>query len=295
MSQQTKFKKYRLLGVEVDAATTAQAIDYIAAVAANPQSPACYVTKPYVEFLDQAYADREIRQLLNQSELSMADGVALSWAAYYLYGGAHNVGRLFYTLAQIVLQPDALRKILPERAAGTNFTWPLLERCQSQRLSVFLIGSPKHNAITYTAAAIKRRLPDLQIVGTAAGEVAGQQHAQLQTALRTGHPERELAETLMLAKPDVILVGMGFPLQEQLMARLVQHLPHGVLIGEGGTFDYRSFGGQRPKAPRLMQATGLEWLWRLMLEPRRLRRQLAIPRFIWRVWREGKKGLGANT
>ena len=78
---------------------------------------------------------------------------------------------------------------------------------------------------------------------------------------------------------------MGFPLQEQVCAYLASHIGHGVFIGEGGTFDYEQFGGARPKAPATMQKLGLEWLWRLGLEPRRIVRQLAIPRFIYRIWR----------
>jgi N-acetylglucosaminyldiphosphoundecaprenol N-acetyl-beta-D-mannosaminyltransferase len=73
-------------------------------------------------------------------------------------------------------------------------------------------------------------------------------------------------------------------LQEHIISRLTPQLDHGVLIGEGGTFDYKQFGGHRRKAPVIMQRLGLEWLWRLILEPRRLRRQWAIPRFIWRIW-----------
>lgn len=77
---------------------------------------------------------------------------------------------------------------------------------------------------------------------------------------------------------------MGFPLQERVCAYLAKHAEHGVFIGEGGTFDYADFGGRRTKAPVLLQRLGLEWFWRLLLEPQRLLRQLAIPRFIYRIW-----------
>jgi len=86
------------------------------------------------------------------------------------------------------------------------------------------------------------------------------------------------------AEADLVLVGMGFPLQEHVCARLAARLGHGLLIGEGGTFDYDSFGGRRRKAPSAFSRIGLEWLWRLAQEPWRLKRQLAIPRFIYRIW-----------
>ena len=87
------------------------------------------------------------------------------------------------------------------------------------------------------------------------------------------------------AKADLVLVGMGFPLQERVCAYLATHSDHGVFVGEGGTFDYERFGGQRAKAPAWIQRVGLEWFWRLLLEPSRVIRQLAVPRFIYRIWR----------
>jgi N-acetylglucosaminyldiphosphoundecaprenol N-acetyl-beta-D-mannosaminyltransferase len=94
----------------------------------------------------------------------------------------------------------------------------------------------------------------------------------------------ELVASLRSARPDIILLGLGFPRQELAAAYITERINHGIIIGEGGTFDYRIFGGRTPKAPALMQRLGIEWLWRLALQPSRLRRQLAIPRFIYRIW-----------
>ncbi|MEX0934288.1 MAG: WecB/TagA/CpsF family glycosyltransferase, partial [Candidatus Saccharimonadales bacterium] len=98
--------------------------------------------------------------------------------------------------------------------------------------------------------------------------------------------EKQLLADLKRLRPDIVLVGIGFPRQEKLISRLVKQLDHGVLIGEGGTFDYDVFGGKRKKAPRWMQRSGIEWLWRLILEPSRINRQLAIPIFIWQIYRD---------
>jgi N-acetylglucosaminyldiphosphoundecaprenol N-acetyl-beta-D-mannosaminyltransferase len=72
------------------------------------------------------------------------------------------------------------------------------------------------------------------------------------------------------------------------MARLSPQLGHGVLIGEGGSFDFREMGGGIRRAPGPLRRLGLEWLWRLVREPRRLGRQLAIPRFVLAVQREAR-------
>jgi N-acetylglucosaminyldiphosphoundecaprenol N-acetyl-beta-D-mannosaminyltransferase len=124
------------------------------------------------------------------------------------------------------------------------------------------------------------------LVGQASGAIGNVHGADLLAALKADLDVSPLADQIAQSGADLILVGMGFPLQETLMARLVDRLDHGVLVGEGGTFDYRSFGGRQARAPQLVQRVGLEWLWRLILDPRRIKRQLSIPRLIWKVYRE---------
>jgi N-acetylglucosaminyldiphosphoundecaprenol N-acetyl-beta-D-mannosaminyltransferase len=280
MSKQTSYTRAEILGVEVDAVTIEQAIHHILDQAADHSRPAGYIVKPYVEFMDQAADDQSLRQILNEAELCLADGVALLWAAHYLYGGRRGVGRFWATLAAIILKPKSLEQPLPERIAGINFTWPLLEMAARRGVSVFLIGKETTAEIEATATAIHAKLPNLPIAGTYLGRDFSRPRGDVGEAWF-----QDVLIRLQHAKPDLILVGMGFPLQEHVIARLAPQLAHGILIGEGGTFDYEQFGGHRQKAPRLMQHLGLEWLWRLLLEPRRWKRQLAIPRFIARVWR----------
>jgi len=273
--------RLRILGVEVDALRVAEAVDRIATLAADPASPAVYVVKPYVEFCDRAAGDPEVASLLNGAELSLPDGVALQWAAGY-QAGAPGLRRLVGSLGAIVVRPSAVASVLPERFAGASFTTALLERCARDRLRVHLVGSPRAQTIGATAAHLKRLLPGLEISGASEGrdDPAGVDG---------------LVATLRAERPDIVLVGMGFPRQERLMARLCARLDHAVLIGEGGTFDYREFGGATRRAPVALRRLGLEWLWRLALEPSRLRRQLAIPRFVWRVHRQARRAASRSS
>jgi N-acetylglucosaminyldiphosphoundecaprenol N-acetyl-beta-D-mannosaminyltransferase len=279
MSKQTTYAKATVLGVDIDIITIAHATSYILERAADHTAPAGYVVKPYVEFLDQAATDPSLRQILNEAELTLADGVALLWAAHYLYGGQRTFWRFWGSLMAIVLAPTSLQQPLPERFAGINFTWPLLQGAARQGVSVFFIGKETSAEIEASAATVQQQLPELHIAGTYVGRDLVRPRGEVSEAWIT-----DVVATLQHAHPDIILVGMGFPLQERVMSRLAPQLDHGLLIGEGGTFDYEQFGGRRRKAPRLMQRLGLEWLWRLLLEPHRFKRQLAIPRFIRRVW-----------
>lgn len=272
-----------VLGVRVDPLTREQAIDSIIDRATRPDGSSAYVVKPYVEFLERAARDGRVRGLLNQAWLVLADGVGLQWAAYYRYGGRRSFGRLVVSLFDIMLRPHRLNRVLPQRFAGISFTRPLLEAARDGGVRVYLIGAPRRSTISATSQALTRLIPGLQIVGCHDSRTPGVVPGRVDASWRSS-----LLEDLSRTKPDLILVGMSFPLQEYVMATIQPSLPHGVMIGEGGSFDYREFGGSRRRAPELMRAVGLEWLWRLLLEPRRLRRQAAIPRFIWQIWRSSR-------
>jgi N-acetylglucosaminyldiphosphoundecaprenol N-acetyl-beta-D-mannosaminyltransferase len=283
MSRQIRFKKYPILGIDVDAVKMEEAIKYIAE---HSQKRSFYIVKPYVEFMDRATNDEKVKQLLNEAELCVADGVSLNWAAYFIYGGRRTFIRFIHSLVQILTKPAKLLTVLPDRFAGTNFTWKLLEYCRHKKLKIFLVGTPNGGSIEDTVTAINNRLKGIQIVGSHPGSLEGMRGKALYEALNIGSPEDELLDALNRTNPDIILIGMGFPLQELLMSKLSKRLSHGALVGEGGTFDYTEFGGHIKRAPNWMRRVGVEWIWRLMLEPRkRLKRQLAIPRFILSVWR----------
>lgn len=280
MSRQSTFDKVDILGVSVDVLYLSEAITYICNYAGDQNKPAAYVVKPYVEFLDRAAGRTDLQELLNGAELSVADGVAVLWAAHYLYAGPRTFSRFWLTLAQIIVSPNSLRWPVPEKAAGTTFTWPLLHAAATANLKVFIVGKLTAEEIELVAHTINQAVPSLTIVGAASGRDTSQPAGQV-SAEWIQHLGLQITE----AKADIILVGMGFPLQEKVCSELAAKLPHGVFIGEGGTFDYDSFGGRRRKAPERVQKLGLEWLWRLLQEPSRFHRQLAIPRFIRRIWR----------
>lgn len=280
MSKQTRYDKVDILGVNIDVISLSEAIEYICTYATDHAKPAAYVVKPYVEFLDRAAGNPELTTRLNEAELAIADGVAVIWAAHYLYAGPRTFWRFWVTLAQIVAAPRNLEWPLQERAAGVTFTWPLLKAAAAADMRVYIIGKETTAEIELVISRIIREIPDILIAGASSGRDQRVPRGQVSPAWITQTTARIAA-----TKADLILVGMGFPLQEHVCAQLAQQLDHGVFIGEGGTFDYESFGGVRRKAPASVQRIGFEWLWRLALEPKRIIRQLAIPRYLYRIWK----------
>ncbi len=123
------------------------------------------------------------------------------------------------------------------------------------------------------AAALLRRFPGLVVAGT------------YSPPFRPLTPEEDEQIVAMIdrARPDIVWVGLGAPKQEYWMAEHVGRLEAPVMVGVGAAFDFHS--GRKKQAPRWMQRSGLEWLFRLLTEPRRLWRRYLInnPLFLWLV------------
>lgn len=275
MSRQNSFPETNILGVGIDILTINDAAVFITDEARK--GPARYISKPYVEFFDKEPGKDGIVTVLNNAFMCLPEGVAVQWAAYFRTTSG-SPWQLFKSLAEIVVAPKRIRCVVPEKFGGTNFTWPLLATAAEKNLSVYLVGTPLKNSIEHTAKHLQGNIKGLNIVGTSPGrdEESGVFSEQMETGL---------LKELRQKRPDLVLIGIGFPKQEYLARKLASQLDHGILIGEGGTFDYRLFGGRIKKAPQILQLSGLEWLWRLALQPKRIKRQMAVPKFIIKVYK----------
>lgn len=272
MSRQDEFPKTVILGTEVDQVSMEDAVN-CAIKCTKAKNRPIGVVKQYVELLDRGAHDPAIRDILNDFQFSVPEGVSVQWAGAYL-SGPKSLKRAAGLALSIILNPTAIKKPFGEKFGGTVFTWKLLERCATEGVSIYIVGSPKHSSLEVAVRTIRNRLPSIRVAGTFPGDGGAKIEAALVNDLR-------------VKQPDIVFVAMGFPLQETLISKILPQVDHGVFIGEGGTFDYDSFGGGVKKAPRLVQKIGLEWLWRLILEPSRIKRQWVIPRFMRNVYRYG--------
>jgi heptosyltransferase-2 len=198
------------------------------------------------EFIVAAQSDDEFRNILNVSSLALPDGVGLLWAARFL-------GRP-----------------LQERVTGTDTMQRVAALAAQKGYSLFLLGAASGIAVA-TAARLCEVYPGLKIVGTHAGSPAPEE-------------EDEIVRLIQKAEPDVLFVAYGAPQQDRWIARNLIRLGVPVAMGVGGAFDFIS--GRAKRAPRWLQRLGLEWLHRLLHEPWRWRRMLALPKFVWLVVRE---------
>lgn len=153
---------------------------------------------------------------------------------------------------------------LPERVCGSNLVSSLSAAAAVRGRSIFLLGGAP-GAAQNAAAVLSQRHPNLRIAG-----VSGEPYENS----GGNNNWRNIAEALAAARPDIVYVGLGSPLQQELIESLRATLPHAWWLGVGISFSF--VGGLVPRAPRWMQSIGLEWCHRLLMEPRRLARRYLI-------------------
>jgi N-acetylglucosaminyldiphosphoundecaprenol N-acetyl-beta-D-mannosaminyltransferase len=195
------------------------------------------------EFIMTAQQDAEFKRILKHSALNLPDGIGVLWAA-------RRLG-----------QP------LRERVAGSDLVGLIADRAQRTAWRIFLLGAAEGVA-ERAAITLQERYPQTNIVGAYAG---------------SPRPEEEtaIAARIRSSGADVLLVAYGAPKQDKWIARNIEQTGAAVAIGIGGSLDF--IAGTRKRAPRWIQRSGLEWLYRLIREPWRWRRQLALLRFAWKV------------
>ncbi len=262
-----------VLGVRFHNLSRGEAAHAIAELARAGGS--AYVVKPYSEFMPRTARDAPLREILNSADLCLADGVGILWAAHYLAlpgGRLRALLQLPLSLVAVVLNPAAVRSPLRENMAGVDLTWEMLARLDEAGSRVFLLGGTGEE-VRGARQRIEARFPDLRVVGAHHGyyDVSGEENETVIRAINE-------------AQPQVLLVAMGFPRQEEWIVANLPRLQVNVAVAEGGSFSFIS--GAVPRAPRWLRGLGLEWLYRLARQPWRLRRQLAIPQFVWLVVRD---------
>ncbi|HLW47323.1 MAG TPA: WecB/TagA/CpsF family glycosyltransferase [bacterium] len=192
------------------------------------------------EMVMTARRDAGLAALLAGAALVVADGVGVVWGSRYL------------------------QRPLPARVPGIELAERLLAAAARRRWRVYLLGG-RPGIAEEAAARLRAAYPGLDVVGCAHGYFGSADEPRVVAAIGA-------------AGPVLLLAGLGTPRQERWLARHLSALGVPVAMGIGGSLDV--WAGRASRAPRLMQALGLEWLYRLAHEPRRLRRQLTIPHFM---------------
>ena len=193
------------------------------------------------DFVVKSLQDPELRYLLQEADLTTADGMPLVW-------GARLLG-----------------VPLKERVAGADMVPALAARAAEKGYSMYFLGAAPGVAAR-AAEILQNRHPGLKIAGV---------HSPPKSSVL--EMPLSIIEDIKTANPDILLVAFGNPKQEKWIGMYARELNVPVMIGVGGTFDF--IAGMTKRAPLWMQRIGLEWLHRLLQEPRRLWRRYVVDVF----------------
>jgi N-acetylglucosaminyldiphosphoundecaprenol N-acetyl-beta-D-mannosaminyltransferase len=235
----------RVLGVNVDGTALDGIIRQVARLVVSGGRH--YVVYANVHVLNAAFHNPELRQILNQADLVYCDGAGVRVGAWLL--GSR----------------------LPKRLTGADWIHDLATACQERGFSFYFLGG-EPGVAAQAAEKLQEEYLGLEICGTHHGYYD-----------HLGPENDDVVAAINRAQPDILLVGFGTPLQETWIARNIDQLDVPVVWAVGALVDF--VAGKVPRAPRFMLDHGLEWLYRLLIEPGRLWKRYIIgnPLFIWRV------------
>ena len=167
----------------------------------------------------------------------------------------------------IIIGSRILQRPLPERVTGFDTMKQLLATAEKLQKSVYFLGA-KADVLQAALKTVKKNYPHLIIAGA-----------------RDGYFDQEvpIAKAIQQTKPDIILVALGFPKQETFIQKYYQDTP-AIWMGVGGSFDV--LAGKVKRAPLFWQKHHIEWLYRLIQEPTRLPRMMALPKYLLLVLAE---------
>ncbi|MDP9378166.1 MAG: WecB/TagA/CpsF family glycosyltransferase [Actinomycetota bacterium] len=222
----------KVLGIPLSVTNYEQTLDWIEAMIATRRRG--YVCVSAVHTVMAAQEDRQLRAAVLSADLTVPDGQPLVWAL------------------------NALGHSLKSRVYGPDLMWKACARAARNGTRFFFYGGRDPEALQTLVSRLEAAHPGLQIAGN---------YCPPFRAL-TPEEECEVIDQIERSGAHVVWVGIGVPKQEKWMATMRPRLNTPVLVGVGAAFDFHA--GLVPQAPDWMQERGLEWLFRLKQEPRRL-------------------------
>lgn len=242
-------EKIQILGVPIDKVDMKEAVKR--ATDAIEDNRKFFIVTPNSEIVVEANKNEELLSIIKKADLVVPDGIGL------------------------VIGSKIIGKPLSERVTGIDLMEQLLKYADKNFKSVYLIGG-KEGIASDAGINIKKKYPNIKIAGTHHGYFSG---------IHTGKPghsdEEEVIEHIIKADADMVFVALGALKQERFINTYINRLSGRLFMGVGGSLDV--YSGTVKRAPVIYQKLGIEWLYRLIKEPFRIKRMMSLPVFLVNV------------
>lgn len=232
-----------ILGVPIDRITRDEAGSITENLIKESNKSCKMIFAPNVEFIMYAQKDEEYFNILKQSSLSTPDSIG------------------------VIIGAKLQKKSFKERIPGQSYFRKIIELSNEKGYSIYMLGG-KPGIAEIAKENLETIFPNVNIVGTHHGYF-------------DENEEKEVIKEINRLEPNVLFVALGAPKQEKWIYEHRNELKVDVAAGQGGTYDYEA--GRIKRAPVFIQKIGMEWFWRLCREPSRIKRQLVLPVYLFKV------------
>lgn len=234
-----------IMGIEFSDGTLKETVNTLSEIIDGKYTKLTHVITANPEIALKIMQDEKFREISQNADLITPDGIGIVYASKLLGGN------------------------IKERVTGFDLVVSLFEKRkkQSKTLKLYALGADQ-DTIKKAVTNIENTYPNVQVIGYKDGYFGKEE-------------ESKIVKEINECKPDLLLVGLGSPKQEEFIFRHKAYLNTKVSIGVGGTFDVLS--GNVKRAPEIYQKLGMEWFYRLVTNPKRFKRQLSLFEFGFKV------------
>ena len=245
-------EKISILGVEINNITLKESGDITKELIDSSNKSCKIIVAPNTEFVMCAQKDKDFFDILKKAKLATPDSIG------------------------IMIGAKLQKKKFKQRIPGQAYFREIIRRAEIEKWSIYILGGTEE-VINKAVLNVKKDFPKANIVGYHEGYFVKDS-------------EEDVIKQINELQPNILFVAMGAPKQEKWIYKNRKKLKVDVAAGQGGTLDYEA--GRIKRAPKLIQKIGMEWLWRLVLQPSRIIRMRVLPIFLIKILFKKDKSKG---
>lgn len=248
------FEKIDILGLNICRVNMKDAMNFVKIAIEKKQKSIIFT--PNSEIVMVANKDEEFKNILNKADLLVPDGIGLVLASKYL------------------------KKELQERVTGIDLMEEMLKYANQEKKSIYILGA-KDGVAKKACENIKLKYNNIDVKGSYHGYFKG-----FHIGMKNHIEEQLVLKEINEKKPDILFVAFGAPKQEKWINEFKDEIGANIFIGVGGSIDV--YAGNVKRAPKIYQKLCIEWLYRVIKEPFRIKRIMLLPLFILKVLKNNK-------